>query len=163
MVKRGSGIRTFRDLAHRTVVITSGTTNEKVIRDLDQHFQLGLKLLVGRDHDESYAKLAAGEADAFATDDVLLQGLIAKNKSGDKFIVTGDLLSYEPYGIVFKKGDRQLATLIARVMRERAQNRDWEMSYQQWFMNKLPDGERIDLPMSPQLAEIIASMKLTAD
>jgi len=163
MVRRGGAIKTYRDLKGRTVIVTSGTTNEKVLHDLDVQFHLGLKLLTGKDHDESYARFSAGEADAFATDDVLLQGLIAKNRSADRFAVSGDFLSFDPYGIMFEKGDRQLAALIARVMHDRAQSRDWEQSYQQWFMTKLPDGERINLPMSPQLAEIIASMKLTAD
>ncbi len=52
--------------------------------------------------------LADGKADAFATDDILLFGLIARHKAQDKFRVTGDYLSYDPYGIMFRKGEPQL-------------------------------------------------------
>ena len=52
--------------------------------------------------------LADGKADAFATDDILLYGLIARHKAQDKFRVVGDYLSYDPYGIMFRKGEPQL-------------------------------------------------------
>ena len=47
---------------------SSGRAEQRVL------LHLGLKLLTGKDHDESYARFSAGEADAFATDDVLLYG-----------------------------------------------------------------------------------------
>ncbi|MCX4197913.1 transporter substrate-binding domain-containing protein, partial [Methylobacterium organophilum] len=33
LVRRGSGIASYRDLGGRTVVVTAGTTNEKAVRD----------------------------------------------------------------------------------------------------------------------------------
>jgi hypothetical protein len=53
---------------------------------------------------------------AFATDDVLLYGLIARHRSRRELIVVGDLLSYDPF-------------------------------------RRTPAGERLSLPMSPQLEE----------
>src|SRR4029077_10435955 len=34
LVKRGSPIRSFRDLAGKSVVVTAGTTNEQTLRDI---------------------------------------------------------------------------------------------------------------------------------
>src|SRR5689334_11498679 len=39
MVKSGSAIRSFRDLAGKRVAVTAGTTNEKTMRDLSQKFK----------------------------------------------------------------------------------------------------------------------------
>ena len=61
------------------------------------------------DHAQSFARVAAGQADAFATDDVLLYGLIATAPNGKDLRVTGDLLSYEPYGLMFRRDDPALA------------------------------------------------------
>ncbi len=33
----------------------------------------------------------------------LLYGFIAERKSGNDFVVTGDFLSYDPYGIMYQK------------------------------------------------------------
>ena len=99
MVKWGSPISSFRDLAGRTVAVTAGTTNEKALRDLDQKFKLGMRLQVVNTHADGYARVTRGEADAFATDDVLLYGLLAqhgKAGGGAEMVVVGDYLSYDP-------------------------------------------------------------------
>ena len=53
--------------------------------------------------------LASGQVDAFATDDVLLYGQVAQNKVQGEYVVVGDFLSYDPYGVMFRKGDAPLA------------------------------------------------------
>jgi len=53
--------------------------------------------------------LAAGQADAFATDDVLLYGLVAARAAQATMAVVGDFITYEPYGIMFRRDDPQMA------------------------------------------------------
>ena len=81
LVKRASGIRSYHDLGGKTLVVTSGTTNEAAMKQLNDKYRLGITIVAARDHDESYAMLADGRADAFATDDVLLYGFIAAKKA----------------------------------------------------------------------------------
>src|SRR4029077_15200551 len=69
MVAKGSPIKSFRDLRGRTVAVTSGTTNEKAMRDLAQKFNLDVRLVALRDHADSFAQVVSGKTDAFATDD----------------------------------------------------------------------------------------------
>jgi hypothetical protein len=64
------------------------------------------------DHAASFAQLTSGQVDAFATDDVLLYGLLAQHKLQADYVVTGEFLSYDPYGIMYRKGDTQLAKLV---------------------------------------------------
>ncbi|MBV8703687.1 MAG: amino acid ABC transporter substrate-binding protein, partial [Acetobacteraceae bacterium] len=93
MVRRDSGVQSYRDLAGKTIVVTAGTTNEAVIRALNEQNRLGARVVTGRDHGESYAMVADGRADAFATDDVLLYGLIAQHRAADRLMVVGEFLS----------------------------------------------------------------------
>ncbi|GAB2482033.1 amino acid ABC transporter substrate-binding protein [Comamonas humi] len=159
MVKQGTAIRSFRDLAGKKVAVTAGTTNEKTLRDLDAKFKLGIQLQVVPDHAQGFAQVAAGGADAFATDDVLLYGLIAENAGkGGKFEVVGDYLSYDPYAIMFRKDDPQLAQVVARSFQELAEDGEIERQYKRWFLRKLPSGTSLDLPMSAQLQTIIETM-----
>jgi glutamate/aspartate transport system substrate-binding protein len=153
MVRRDSKIAGAEDLRGKTVVVTAGTTNEAVIRALDQKQALGLTIVTAPDHEQSYQLLADGKADAFATDDVLLYGLIAKHKTHKQFEVTADYLSYEPYGIMYKKDDAQLKAVVEAAFRNLATNRDLIPLYKKWFTSRLPTGEKLDIALSPQLEE----------
>jgi glutamate/aspartate transport system substrate-binding protein len=153
MVPKVSPILAAADLKGKTVVVTKGTTNEQAMHDVDQKLGLGLAIVVAPDHEQSYQMLAKGEADAFATDDILLYGLIARHKSQDAFRVTGDFLSYEPYGIMFRKGEPELATVVERAFRKLATDHDLMPLYTRWFETRLPTGEKLNVAISPQLEE----------
>jgi glutamate/aspartate transport system substrate-binding protein len=154
MVKRHSPIKSYRDLKGKVVVVTAGTTNEQALKRLNEKFQLGANIISARDHEESYSLVADGKADAFATDDILLYGLIAHHNAQRDLIVVGDFLSYDPYGIMFRKDDPQLNQLVVRTFEQLAESRDLVLNYDKWFVRKTPTGERINLPMGPQLEEI---------
>jgi glutamate/aspartate transport system substrate-binding protein len=160
MVAKGSPIRSFRDLPGRTVVVTRGTTNEETMRAIAQKFKLDFRLVVARDHAESFAQVVSGKADAFATDDVLLYGLIAQNKMRGKYVVVGDFLSYDPYGIMYRRDDPQLASLVAETFRDLAEDGELERQYKRWFLTRLPSAASLDLPMSAQLQEIFRTMAI---
>jgi ABC-type amino acid transport substrate-binding protein len=158
LVKRESPIQSFRDLNGKSVVVTAGTTNEQAMRSLADKFGIKFNLVVAKDHEESYQQLATGKVDAFAGDDILLYGFIAEHKAANALAVVGDFLSYDPYGIMFRKDDLELADLVNRVFREMAQSRDLEYTYDRWFLKKLPSGETLNLPMSAQLDEIFRAL-----
>ncbi|HEY4066040.1 MAG TPA: amino acid ABC transporter substrate-binding protein [Burkholderiaceae bacterium] len=158
MVKKGSPVKSFRDLAGKKVVVTSGTTNEKTMREIAAKFKIDMTIVVSPDHAASFAQLQAGQVDAFATDDVLLYGLLAQNKAQGDFAVVGDFLSYDPYGVMYRKGDPQLAQLVNDTFHSLAEDREIERRYTKWFLRQLPSGVSLDLPMSPQLETIIQTM-----
>jgi len=158
MVPKTSTISAPRDLQGKTVVVTKGTTNEQAMHAVDKKFALGLNIVVAPDHEQSYQMLVDGKADAFATDDILLYGLIARHKSQDKFHVTGDYLSYDPYGIMFRKGEPQLAALVERAFRKLGTNHDLIPLYNKWFVSRLPTGERLNVAISPQLEDAFKTL-----
>src|SRR3982074_3206139 len=153
MVPKASTISAPADLKGKTVVVTKGTTNEQAMHNVDKKFALGLNIVASPDHEQSYQMLEDGKADAFATDDILLYGLIARHKSQDKFRVTGDYLSYDPYGIMFRKGEPQLTAVVERAFRKLGSNRDLVPLYNKWFVSRLPTGEKLNVAISPQLEE----------
>jgi glutamate/aspartate transport system substrate-binding protein len=119
------------------------------MRQLNEKYRLGITIVSARDHDESYAMLVDGKADAFATDDVLLYGFIASKKSGATLAVVGDFITYEPYGIMFRRA-RAFATM--------AQTRMLAATYRRWFLQQAPTGELLNFPMSVQLTEVFRGM-----
>jgi glutamate/aspartate transport system substrate-binding protein len=153
MVPKTAPVSSITDLKGKTVVVTKGTTNEQAIAAADKKFALGLTIVTADDHEQSYQILAEGKAQAFATDDILLYGLIARHKAQDRFKVVGDYLSYDPYGIMFRKGEPPLSAVVERTFRKLATNGDLVPLYNKWFMSRLPTGERLRVPISLQLEE----------
>jgi glutamate/aspartate transport system substrate-binding protein len=154
MVPKSSPVRSYRDLAGKTAVVTAGTTNEAALRTLSDKQKLGIKIVVTRDHAESLATLVSGAADAFATDDVLLYGFIATAPSARNMMVVGDYLSYDPYGLALRRDDAPFAAVVTRAFERMASERRLVELYNKWFLRRLPTGETLGLPMSPHLEEI---------
>jgi ABC-type amino acid transport substrate-binding protein len=154
LVPRSSGISSYLDLRDKTIVVTAGTTNEAAVRAISDKQHLGIKFMVGKDHAESFAMLKEGKADAFATDDALLYGLVATARLGDRYHVVGEYLSYDPYGLMYRKDDPDFAAIVDHTFGRLAQSRELVQLYNKWFQQRLPTGETLDLPMSPQLEEI---------
>ncbi|MDP4025967.1 amino acid ABC transporter substrate-binding protein [Methylobacterium sp. NEAU 140] len=152
LVKRGSPIESYRDLGGKRVVVTAGTTNEKAVRDLLAKLKIQAEVLTAPDHAASFAMVKAGQADAFALDDILLYGLIAADgPAGAAYTVLPDKLSYEPYGIMFRRDDPQLASVVTNTFIRLAESRELRWTYERWFLKRLPNGERLNVPMSNDL------------
>src|SRR3954468_16570811 len=158
MVPKASTISAPADLKSKTVVVTKGTTNEQAMHNVDKKYSLGLNIITASDHEQSYQMLVDGKADAFATDDILLYGLIARHKAQAQFKGVGDYLSYDPYGIMFRKGEPQFAAVVDRTFRKLGSGRDLIPLYNKWCVSRLPTGEKLNVAISPQLEEAFKSM-----
>ncbi len=151
LVKKSSKIKSYKDLKGKTVVVTQGTTNERTIKALSDKENLNIKFLNAKDHAESFLTVESGRAAAFSMDDVLLYGLTAKAKKPKDFEVVGDYLSYDPYGIMFRKNDADFAIVANRALSGLMRSGEINKIYDKWFVGKLPSGETIGMPMSPLL------------
>ena len=160
LVRRPVKIRSYRDLKGKTVAVTSGTTNQLAMKALSDKQKLGLRFVVAKDHQHSFALVEEGQADAFATDDALLYGLIAKSGRPKDFQVIGEFLSYDPYGIMYRKDDPAFDAVVTDAFERLATSRELEQIYNKWFLRKLPTGERLNLPMSAQLRSIFEVLGL---
>jgi glutamate/aspartate transport system substrate-binding protein len=154
MVPKSSPVRSYRDLAGKTAVVTAGTTNEAALRTLSDKQKLDIRIITAPDHAQSLDMLVSGAADAFASDDVLLYGFIATAKSAGNMMVVGEYLSYDPYGLVFRRDDPAFAAVVERTFARMASERRLIELYNKWFLRRLPTGETLNLPISPQLEEI---------
>jgi glutamate/aspartate transport system substrate-binding protein len=160
LVKKSSKVKSYKDLRNKTVVVTQGTTNERIIKALSDKDNLNIKFLNAKDHGESFLTVESGRAVAFSMDDILLYGLIAKAKSPKDFEVVGDYLSYDPYGMMYRKGDEDFGQVIRRAIARLMSSGDINKIYNKWFLEKLPSGETMGVPMSPLLKAAITLQAL---
>jgi glutamate/aspartate transport system substrate-binding protein len=161
MVKRSSGIKSIAGLKGKVVVATAGTTGEQAVIAINDKQKLGIHIVSAPDHEQAYGMVADGKADAFANDDVLLYGMIVRHAAQREFIVVGDYLSYDPYGIMFRRDDPQLKDAVDATFHELADSRDLLEIYHKWFVRRTPTGERLNLPISTRLAEVFRILGAT--
>ena len=74
--------------------------------------------------------------------------------------MVGEFLSYDPYGLMYRKDDPDFATVVERSFRQLAESRELAQLYNTWFQRRLPTGELLDLPISPQLEELFRVLGL---
>lgn len=146
--KKGSGIKEIEDMNGKVIALSLGTTNEKAIKRVAKAKGIKLKYVMVKDHPQGWLSLETGRADAYATDDVLLFGLISKSKNPSQFQVTGRFLSYDPYGIMVPRNDSTYRRIGNMVMADLMRSGEATKIYNKWF-NPGPTG--IKMPMSSSL------------
>lgn len=152
LVKADSGIKSLDDLKGKTVVSTTGTTNLRVMRTLNEERQLGIDLISAKDHAESALLVQSGRAVAFAMDDILLYGLKAGAAKPEELAVVGDALQVEPYAIMLRKDDPAFKKLVDGTLAALVRSGEFEMLYNRWFLAPIPPkGIKLDAPMSEPL------------
>ena len=145
---------TYQALVGRTVVVGAGTTNATVLHRLATTVSPPIIVTEVASLDTAYDLLAAGKADAFASDDTLLAGFNAIRPDGRRFGIVGDYLSYEPYAIGFRRDDPAFATLVRESFIRMASDGTLNRRYSRWLTDQLPNGDRMNMPISPHLAEM---------
>ena len=154
LAKKSSGIKNYSDLAKKVVASTTGTTNAQVIRKYNTDKNLGMELILGKDHDDSVLLVDGGRAVAFAMDDILLFGLMGNTKNPAEWEVVGDSLQVEPYACMMRKDDPKFQELVNGVIGGMMKSGEFEKLYTKWFMSPIaPKGQNLNLPISKELRD----------
>ncbi len=165
LVKRGSGVTGFADLAGKPVAVTTGTTSFKLLRKLDLERGMHMTLVAGRDHADAFLLVDAGRAAAFVMDDILLYGQVLNAKRPTEWQVVGEPLQVEPYACMLRKDDAAFKQLVDKVLASLMASGEFERIYDKWFMSPIPPrGRSLNLPMSaPLRANLTARSDRPAD
>jgi glutamate/aspartate transport system substrate-binding protein len=161
LVKAGSAVKSLDDLKGKTVVSTTGTTNYKIIRNLNEEKKLGIELLGAKDHAESALMVQTDRAAAFGMDDILLYGLRASAQDPAQLAVVGEAIQVEPYAIMLRRDDPEFKKLVDATLAGLMKSGDFEKLYRKWFQSPIPPkGINLQVPMSKELIE---NMKALSD
>jgi len=146
------GLKDFPDLAGKNVVVTAGTTSERLLRKMNEEKKLNLNITSAKDHGESFLILESGRAVAFMLDDVLLSGEIAKAKRHTDWVVAGTPQSREAYGCEMRKDDPQFKALVDSTIAGLETSGEMAKIYDKWFRHPIPPkGLNLDFPMSDEM------------
>lgn len=158
LVKRSSKLKSYRDLKGRTVAVTPASTNEAALKSLNAKEGLNITTLVVPGNPQSFEAVDTGKADAWAGDDAMLFATVAESRNPRDFAVLDEYLSYDPYGIMYRKNDPAFDALVKHTFERLAQTRELARIYEQWFLRKLPSGRTLGISMSQQLESIFEAL-----
>ena len=148
LARKSANVDSIEDLRGKPVVVTKGTTSEKMMRTLNDERVLRMTLIESPDHGESFKAVDEGRAVAFPMDDVLLYGLISKAKKPDDFAVVGRYLSVEPYAIMLRRDEPQFERIVNRALIDLFQSGEIRRIYAKWFATK-----DLNVPLNQYLKE----------
>jgi glutamate/aspartate transport system substrate-binding protein len=149
LTKKGKGIKEIEDLKGKTVSANQGTTNEKVLHELNDRLKLGIKILPTKDQPQAWIALETDRTDAHMTDEVVEYGLIAKAKNPEQYEVVGRLLSFDPYAIVVRRDDSDFRRVGNTVLAKLFRSGDIWKIYDKWMST-------INMPASENLKVLFA-------
>ena len=149
LVKADSGINDLAGFENKTLVSTKGTTPLKAITQANDERALHVKIVEAPDHAKAMDMLAAGQADGFVMDDVLLYGIASARPDAAKFHVVGKFLTIEPLSIVLPKNDPELKAIVDEEMKRLVTSHEAHAIYERWFLKPIPPkNTSLNLPMN---------------
>jgi glutamate/aspartate transport system substrate-binding protein len=152
-IARSSGaIKTADDLRGKTVAVTAGTNTAVFVNKMNSEEKLGLTIMPGKDHAESFLLVETGRASAWMEDDVLIAGFRANAKSPADFRLLDKAYPSDPYALMMRRGDAPFKALVDDTLARLMRSGEFEKLYAQWFESPIsPRGNNIQLPMSDAL------------
>ncbi|WP_426166076.1 amino acid ABC transporter substrate-binding protein [Pseudoduganella sp. R-34] len=157
LAKKSANIQSMDDMKGRVLVATAGTTTLKQMTIMNNERKLGMKILIGKDHPESFLMLETGRAEAEANDDILLAAQVATSKAPVDFAVSKEAMSIEPYGIMMRKNDMPFKKSVDEALRKVYQSAEIQRIYNKWFMSPIPPrGVNLNFPMPATLKAVLA-------
>ncbi len=135
LVREGSGIAKFSDLAGKTLAVENGSTGQQIAESRKAAMST-MKVVIAPSSDAGVIAVETKTADAFMTDDILLYAFKAQSK--EKLEVAGAVMSIEPLAISYSKDDKELATIVDREFTKLTQSGQLRRLYKKWFQSTLP-------------------------
>lgn len=154
LTRKSVNAREIEDFRSKSVGVVGGSTNERAIKAMVDSGKLqNTRLVVLKDYAGGLAALENNSIDAFATDDIVLYGLLSKSQMKDDLEVVGRLLTYDPYGIMMRRDDSAFRLVVNKALADVFRSGEAEKIYAKWF-------NPIGVPLSPILKAAFALQAL---
>jgi glutamate/aspartate transport system substrate-binding protein len=155
--KRAAPVMRLEDMRGKVVTSTVGTTSLTHLQDLYAAHGLDMTILPAKDDPDAFRFVVTDRAAAYAMDDALLRGTIARSEAPQDYVVSAERLSVEPYGIMLAKGDPEFKRLADDVIVRLFHSGEIWTLYRRWFQSPIPPrGITLGLPPFPAMQRLVA-------
>lgn len=128
-----SGVRNVASLDGKRVAVIPGTTTETSLNAALKKRNVSATTVAVKDHAAGVAALDNGTADAYASDRVILIGIGRTSKKPEKLTLTDEFFSYEPYGLMLRRGDAAFRLSVNRALAGLYRSGEVVPIFEKWF------------------------------
>jgi len=121
------------DLQGKKVAVVKDTTTIKTLAKALKKSGSNAKVIPVVSATEGINAVVKGKVDAFASDQVVLIGLVTTHKNPKQFDIAKQLFSYEPFALAVRKNDSEFRLIADRVLSELNRNGTIISIYSRWF------------------------------
>ena len=121
------------DLKGKKVAVVKDTTTIKTLAKALKKSGSNAKVIPVVSATEGINAVVKGKVDAFASDQVVLIGLVTTHKNPKQFDIAKQLFSYEPFALAVRKNDSEFRLIADRVLSELNRNGTIISIYSRWF------------------------------
>jgi glutamate/aspartate transport system substrate-binding protein len=133
LVSTASNIQRLSDMAGKRVAVIPGTTTEQVMAQEFRKANIAVQVINVKEHSDGIAAIENGTADAYASDRVILIGLAMTSKDPTMLAIADQYFSYEPYGLMLRRGDADFRLAVNRVLARVYRSGEIIQLYERWF------------------------------
>jgi ABC-type amino acid transport substrate-binding protein len=133
LLRASTAGNTLADLSGKKIGVIAGTSNERALDAALKTNVLSATVVKVKSREEGLEQLEASTIDAFASDRVLLLGLVTKAKNPKGLALLGDALSFEPYAIALPRGDWAMKQAVDAALAQIYRSNALPEIYNRWF------------------------------
>ena len=111
-----SGIGAVKDLAGKRVGVVPNTTTQKALAAALAAAAIQATVIPVAEVGEGLRSLEEGRLDAYASDRILLAGLLTTARNPAKLRLSDEFFSYEPYALMMRRGDNAFQAQVNRTL-----------------------------------------------
>ncbi len=128
-----SPIPSINDLDGKTLAVIRGTTTHESLRRFAGINEIKITLRIIETHAQGIELLDAGKVDGYATDRAMIVGQVMQRADAGKYVITPTVFSFEPYGLMLKRGDTDFRLVVDRALASLYRDARIRRIYHDWF------------------------------
>lgn len=129
LVKKGSGIKSVKDLTGKKVGTAKGSTSEKNVMQANKKAQV----LSFEDYPPAFLALKQGKVVAVTTDSSILVGLKNKDEKPENWEIVGGTFTEEPYAMGVPQNDSKFRNFVNAALIDIWRSGEYAKIYEKWM------------------------------
>jgi ABC-type amino acid transport substrate-binding protein len=133
LVRGESQLERLQDFGGKRIVVVQNTTTERNLAQALKRRDVSADVVPVAAPDKAMAMLAAGQADGFASDRVVLLALALSAPAGGEFRLLDEDYSVEPYALVLPRNQPDLRLAVNRALAGVYRSGQVDEIFQRWL------------------------------
>ena len=133
MTRTESEAGRLTDFGGKRIAVITGTTTEKVLRETLARRSIKAEVVTVRTRDAGMQLLEQRKVDGFASDRIVLIGVVMTGKAKGTFKLLDEDFSIEPYALPLPRGDADFRLAVNRVLAGLYRSGDIDRIYNEWL------------------------------